>query len=124
MSLKFFADHCVPTSVIQTLRQAGHEVLRLRDYNPVDSPDPLVISKAQELDAILLSLDGDFADIVSYPPAKYRGIVALQVRNHPEIIPQLMERLLSYLSAQGYMERHRGTRLQGSVRLRCPLQLR
>ena len=107
MSLKFFADHCVPTSAIQTLRQAGHEVLRLGDYTPVDSPDPLVISKAQELDAILLSLDGDFADIVTYPPARYKGIVALQVRNHPEIIPRLMERLLSYLSAQNDMEQYR-----------------
>ena len=58
MSLKFFADHCVPGSVIRILREAGHEVLRLGDYIPVDSPDPLVISKAQELDAIILSLDG------------------------------------------------------------------
>jgi hypothetical protein len=50
------------------------------------------------LDSILVSLNGDFADIVSYPPARYRGIVALQVRNHPEVIPSLVQRLLSYLS--------------------------
>ena len=50
----------------------------------------------------------DFADIVTYPPARYKGIVALQVRNHPEIIPQLMERLFSYLSAQHDMEQYRG----------------
>lgn len=108
MSLKFFADQCVPRSVIQELRDAGNEVLRLGDYIPVDSPDPLVISKSQELDAILLSLDSDFADIVTYPPAGYKGIVALQVRNHPEIVPQLMQRLLSYLSAHRYAEHYRG----------------
>jgi len=108
MSLRFFADHCVPGSVIQILQEAGHEVLRLRDHIPPDSPDQLVISKAQELDAILLSLNGDFADIVTYPPVKYKGIVALQVRNHPEILPQLLERLRAYLSAHDDMEHYSG----------------
>jgi predicted nuclease of predicted toxin-antitoxin system len=108
MSLKFFADHCVPGSVIQILRDAGYAVLRLRDYIPADSSDHLVISKAQELDAILLSLNGDFADIVSYPPARYNGIVSLQVRNHPEIIPQLMERLKAYLSEHDDMKHYSG----------------
>jgi len=41
----------------------------------------------QFIDAILLSLNGDFADIVNYPPKNYKGIVALQVRNHSEILP-------------------------------------
>jgi predicted nuclease of predicted toxin-antitoxin system len=108
VSLRFFADQCVPGSVIQRLQDAGHEVLQLKDYIPVDSPDQLVISKAQELDAILLSLNGDFADIVTYPPAKYKGIVALQVRNHPEIIPQLLEMLTAYLSAHNDIEHYSG----------------
>lgn len=108
MSLRFFADHCVPGSVIQTLLDAGHEVLRLRDHIPADSPDQLVISKAQELDAILLSLNGDFADIVTYPPARYKGIVALQVRNHPEFIPQLLARLSAYLWAHRDMGHYSG----------------
>lgn len=108
MSLRLFADHCVPGSVIQTLQGAGHEVLRLRDHIPADSSDQLVISKAQEEGAILLSLNGDFADIVTYPPARYQGIVALQVRNHPEIIPQLLERLMAYLSAHDDMEHYSG----------------
>ncbi len=97
--MRFFADHCIPKTVIKALQGAGHEALRLKDYIPPDSSDPVAIAKAWELDCILISLNGDFADIVNYPPEKYKGIVALQVRNHPEIIPQLMERLNSYLSA-------------------------
>ncbi|MBI4286411.1 MAG: DUF5615 family PIN-like protein [Chloroflexi bacterium] len=108
MSLRFFADHCVPSSAIQTLQKAGHEVIRLKDYIPTDSSDQLVIAKAQELTAILLSLNGDFADIVTYTPAKYRGIIALQVRNHPEVIPQLLDRLIAYLSAHPDMEHYSG----------------
>ncbi len=103
MSLRFFADHCVPGSVIQVLQQTGHKVFRLSDYMPRDSPDQLVISKAQELEAILVSFNGDFADIVTYPPARYKGIIALQVRNHPEIIPQLLDMLGAYLSTHDNM---------------------
>ena len=100
MSLRFFTDHCVPNSVIQILRDAGHEVHILREHIPRNSDDPVVIAKAQELNAILVSLNGDFADIVTYPPADYKGIIALQIRNHPEVIPAIMQRLLDYLAAQ------------------------
>jgi len=104
MTLRFFADHCVSNSMIETLRDAGHEVLRLKDHIPTDSPDSVVISKAQKLDAILISLNGDFADIVTYPPVKYRGIIALQVRNHPEIIAQIMVKLTDFLSSHSDMD--------------------
>jgi predicted nuclease of predicted toxin-antitoxin system len=68
MALRFLADHCISNSIVRTLRDAAHEVVRLKDVLPVESPDAIVIAKAQELDAILLSMNGDFADIVTYPP--------------------------------------------------------
>jgi predicted nuclease of predicted toxin-antitoxin system len=34
---------------------------------PIESPDEIVIAKAQEFAAILLSLNGDFADSVVLP---------------------------------------------------------
>lgn len=108
MALRFLADHCVSKSIVQTLREANHEVLRLRDVLPVESSDAVVIRKAQEIDAILLSLNGDFADIVNYPPKNYKGIVALQMRNHSEILPKLIGRLTAYLKAQPAMEHYRG----------------
>ena len=108
MNIRFFADHCVPTSIIQSLQDEGYIVYRLRDYITRNSPDPIVISKAQELDAILISLNGDFADITTYPPANYKGIIAIQLRNHPEIIPRLMERLKEYLSLNSDINHYRG----------------
>lgn len=108
MSLRFFVDHCVSNLIIQTLKGLGYEVFRLRDHISTDSVDQVVLSKAQELDSILVSLNGDFADIVTYPPANYKGIIALQVRNHPEIIPQLLTRLKDYLSTHSDMEYYKG----------------
>ncbi len=108
MSLRFFADHCVSNAVMRTLQEAGHEVLRLRDHIPVDSPDDVVMATAQRLGAVLVSLDGDFSDIVSYPPADYIGIIALQVRNHPDVIPALMSRLLDYFALHSEMTDYEG----------------
>jgi predicted nuclease of predicted toxin-antitoxin system len=108
MALRFLADHCISNTTVQTLRDAGHEVLRLRNVLAVDSPDRLVIAKAQEIDAILLSMNGDFADIVTYPPGNYKGIVALQMRNHAEVLERLLARLSEYLRAQPAVNHYRG----------------
>lgn len=55
MRLKFFADHCISNFIIE------------------------------KLNSILISLNGDFVDIVTYPPVKYKGIIALQARNYPKL---------------------------------------
>jgi len=57
--MRLFADHRVPESVARRLESDGNEVLRLRDHLPTDAPDPNVLDKAQELDVVLLSLNGD-----------------------------------------------------------------
>jgi predicted nuclease of predicted toxin-antitoxin system len=66
MGLKFFTDHCIPTLIVDALLDNGHEVYILREHIPIDSIDPVVIDKAQEMDSILVSLNGDFSDIVTY----------------------------------------------------------
>ena len=108
MSLRLFSDHCVSNFIMEALRNAGCKIFRLKDYIPQDSEDEVAIAKAQELDCIMLSLNGDFSDIVTYPPANYKGIIALQIRNHPEIIPQLMQRLVDYLSTHPDMSHYEG----------------
>lgn len=97
MKITFFSDHCVPNSVVLQLRNEGFHVLKLRDHLPVDSPDEIVIGKAQELNTVLLTLDGDFSNIINYPPKNYGGIICLQVRNHPELIPMILNRLIVFL---------------------------
>jgi predicted nuclease of predicted toxin-antitoxin system len=108
VKFRFFIDQCVPREIVLTLQEHGHEVLLLRDFLPIRSPDPVVIAKAQELRCVLLSLDGDFADIVSYPPGRYGGILAIQLHNHPEIIPELMKSLAGFLEVQSDSDLFRG----------------
>jgi predicted nuclease of predicted toxin-antitoxin system len=108
VKLRLFADQCIPLEIVLAMRGLGHEVLLLRDHLPIRSVDTLVIAKAQELDCLLLSLNGDFADIVTYPPGSFGGILALQLHNHPETIPALMQHLGRYLDSQTDREFFRG----------------
>src|SRR4051794_13853103 len=99
MSLRLLSDQCVPSGITRRLVDAGHEVALLRDVLPIRAPDRHVIAKAQELDAILVSLNGDFADLIAYPPSQFGGIIAIQLHNHPEIIPFVMARLVRFLDS-------------------------
>jgi predicted nuclease of predicted toxin-antitoxin system len=108
MSLHFFSDQCVPAAITSMLQQHDHRVTLLREVLPIRSPDPAVIAKAQELNAILLTLNGDFSDIVAYPPAAFGGIVAIQLHNHPEVIPMLMKRWLGFCSNNSEQQFYRG----------------
>ncbi len=100
MAVVFFADHCVPTVVVDELQQAGYKVLVLKDRLPTASPDEIVIDEAGRFEAVLISLNGDFSDIVRFPPSNYHGIIGLQVKNRPSLIPHIMSRLLDFLASQ------------------------
>jgi len=106
--LKFFADQCVPNAVIESIQNLGFDVLILKKYIPKDSEDSKVILEAQKRDSILISLNGDFADIITYPPPKFKGIIAIQLRNHPKVIGKIMELLNKYLLKNPNMEHYKG----------------
>lgn len=53
MSLRFFIAQCVPNSIIELLRNANYEILILKNYIPINL-DSLIITKVQELNAILI----------------------------------------------------------------------
>jgi predicted nuclease of predicted toxin-antitoxin system len=68
----FMLDENVPVDVADMLIQQGHEAKFIRDYVPPGSPDPLVATVSQELDAVLLSFDGDFEVIAPRIPKGHR----------------------------------------------------
>lgn len=108
MSLSFFSDQCVPREICDRLKDANFPVVVLRDVLPIRSPDSAVIAEAQKRNAILVSLNGDFSDILVYPPSAYGGIIAIQLNNHPETIPTLMQNLITFLRANPERDYYQG----------------
>lgn len=82
--MKFFADHNVAESVCRVLEERGHEVVRLRNELPPDSPDPVVAKFAEQIDAILISHDGDFKRIAPRIPrggkARFRKLSRIHLQ--------------------------------------------
>jgi predicted nuclease of predicted toxin-antitoxin system len=63
--LTFLADECVAESACKFLEERGHEVIRAKDRLPEGTQDPIVAKVAEDLSAILLSDDSDFATIAA-----------------------------------------------------------
>lgn len=77
-------DHCVPRRYLRLLTTWNYDAELMSAHIPPDSPDTEVIALAQALDAILLTVDLDFANILNYPPANYGGIIVIRYRIHFE----------------------------------------
>lgn len=58
--LTFLSDHNVPKSVGSFLIDRGHDVARVAELMPTNSPDPVVAKAAIESGRILISWDKDF----------------------------------------------------------------
>ncbi len=80
--MQFKIDENLPVEVADLLRTAGHDVMTIHDQNMVGNPDPVVIRVCKSERRVLVTLDLDFADIRTYPPGEYPGIIVLRPRNH------------------------------------------
>jgi len=79
--MQFKIDENLPVEAAEVLRQAAHDALTIHDQQMVGQPDPRVASVCQSEQRVLLTLDLDFSDIRTYPPADYFGIIVLRPRS-------------------------------------------
>ena len=77
LSLK--VDENLPVEATQILQDAGLDALSVHDQNMVGSADETIAVVCQRERRVIVTLDLDFADIRSYPPDAYFGIIVLRV---------------------------------------------
>lgn len=99
--MKFTVDENLPLNLADLLRQAGHEVIALPGHHEAGERDALLIRSCQQDESILVTLDVDFADIRSYPPSDYPGIIVFRVNrlDRPYLL-YLFERAMALLSQE------------------------
>lgn len=68
--------HCPSLSPPRT--RVGYDADISASHIPRDAPDADVLALAQTLDAVLLTEDLDFSNILDYPPQNYAGIIVLR----------------------------------------------
>lgn len=96
--MRFKIDENLPAESAALLRDAGHDALTIHDQAMVGNPDVQIACVCQSEQRALLTLDLDFADIRTYPPAEYYGIVVLRPRNQAmATILRLLQQLIPLL---------------------------
>ena len=78
--MRFKVDENLPVEVAQLFQEAGHEATTVLDQQLGGSRDATVASICQQETRVLVTLDLDFADIRTYPPAHYAGVIVLRLR--------------------------------------------
>ncbi|MHB8836210.1 MAG: DUF5615 family PIN-like protein [Candidatus Methylomirabilia bacterium] len=82
--MRLLVDEDLPRSLALLLRSAGHEVLDVRDIGLRGHPDQDVFREAQQREAVLVSGDRGFANILSHPPGSHAGIL---IAHFPNEVP-------------------------------------
>ena len=71
-------DHCVPRRYLALLSEWGYQAQIITAYSPADASGTQVINLAQQHDAVLLTFDLDFANVLQYPPINYAGVIVVR----------------------------------------------
>lgn len=102
--MKFLADECCDTILVEALRAAGYDVLYVME-SLRGAADDTILSLAYDEERILLTEDKDFGELVFRLRQPANGIVLLRFdeRDRWTKIPRLIE----------FLERE-GRRLEGS----------
>jgi len=99
--MKFKIDENLPIEAAEMLRQAGHDVLTVFDQNMSGEADAQIALVCQSEGRVIVSLDLDFADIRTYPPRDFAGLIVLRLKQQDKIhVLWIFERLLKALSSE------------------------
>lgn len=76
------ADENLDRSVIERLRQDDHEVLAVAEMEP-GIEDSVVLSRANERDALLVTEDKDFGELVFRQRLVHAGVILVRLAGLP-----------------------------------------
>jgi predicted nuclease of predicted toxin-antitoxin system len=116
--MRFKVDENLPIEVAEVLRQAGHDAATVLEQRYGGSADERLASLCQRENRALLTLDMDFADIRSYPPAEFPGLIVLRLRQQDKpYVLDVLVRLIRTLD-QEPTERHLWIVEENQIRIR------
>jgi len=76
--MNFLADENIDQQIVQKLRNEGCEVIYIAELDPGISDD-LVIDQANEKQALLLTADKDFGELVFRQKRIYSGVILVRL---------------------------------------------
>ena len=97
----FKIDENLPTEAAERLLAAGYDAMTLADQQLGGRPDVDIAAVCRTEGRAIVTLDLGFADIRTYPPHDFAGIIVLRLsRVDKQQVLLTIERLLPILNAQ------------------------
>lgn len=97
--IKFLIDECVLGKTKELLEKLGFSTITLQNLKKLSASNGEVLSLAEKHEAVLITNDLDFGNLILYPLGTRSGIVVLRFRSEiPEDINKLHEVLKRLLS--------------------------
>jgi predicted nuclease of predicted toxin-antitoxin system len=111
----FILDENIPLSVQTMLKAHGHAAPFIREFAPEGSPDPLVATISEQMNAILISFDGDFDKIAPRIPdgqkARFRRLSRIHMQCAEYQSAQRLEKALSLVETEYAMAQSARSRM-------------
>ena len=99
--MKFKVDENLPVEVADLLRHAGYDVATVFDQKLGGEADRTIAAVCRLEQRVIVTLDIDFADIRTYPPSQYAGLLVLRVKQQDKpFILALVTRIIPQLSSE------------------------
>jgi len=99
--MKFKVDENLPIDVAQLIKEAGHDVYSVHQQGLVGAKDQILAKVCQSEHRAMVTLDTHFADIRTYPPDKYHGLIVLRLmrQDKPHVL-EVMRRVLQLFPSE------------------------
>ena len=94
--MKIKVDENIGRSGVDLLRQAGHDVMTVREQGYAGSVDEVVFQVCKTEARTLITLDRDFGQVPRFPPKQTAGVVVLELGG-PASLQRLHNRLREFL---------------------------
>ena len=99
--MKFKIDENLPIEIADILIHAGHDAVTVGDEALTGQIDDIIVQACQEEQRVLLTLDLDFADIRTYPPHHYAGIIIVRSKHQDKwSVMTMVERVVKALESE------------------------
>lgn len=98
--MRFKIDENLPPEVADVLVQEGHEAFTVFDQGLRSHTDPQVMAVCQVEGLVLISLDLDFSNILTFPPERFAGLIVLRPhRPGRAAVVRLVRRIVPHFDA-------------------------
>ena len=99
--MRFKVDENLPLETAALLRAAKHEADTVLDEQLSGARDERIAAICKSEGRALLTLDQDFADIRTYPPGEYGGIIVLRIDRQDKVsVLKVVEDVISKLAKE------------------------